>query len=446
MHRFTGRSLRVSDHLGNILEHRRDPFFQRPNLLFQEQLLFRTVEQVSEEIDILLSGSLCRILLIHLVHFDTERGQQLFAAFDPFQNPLKFFHGFLVMGCASSLLFLPGHMNRVTRALSRRKALMAINCDHCIGSTLRYLVALMAADYPVILFYKYVAIADPQSFAAEQRTLCSGLGLKGRILIAEEGINGTMAGPRDAIDRYVEALRSDERFADIEIKLSPGDAQTFPKLVIKVRPEIVTLGVGPLAPDLHNHLSPEDWKRTLEEEPDVVVVDVRNRYESVAGKFENAIACDIENFRDLPAYVDQLAEFKDHKVLMYCTGGIRCEKASALFRSKGFTNVFQLHGGIAKYQEQFGNEHWLGECFVFDQRMTTRVEDGLKQIGQCAHTGRPTGRFVNCLHDLCHTLFLLAEETERENPETRLCRDCLASGLTVATADYKGSPARGVSS
>lgn len=300
----------------------------------------------------------------------------------------------------------------------------------------------MAADYPVILFYKYAAIADPHTFAASHRALCTELGLKGRVLIADEGINGTLAGPRDAVEQYVAALRTDERFTDIEIKLSQGDAETFPKLVIKVRPEIVTLGAGPLAPDLHNHLTPEDWKRTLETEPDVVVLDVRNRYESASGKFENAVACDIEYFRELPAYIDQLADLKNRKVLMYCTGGIRCEKASALFRSKGFTNVFQLHGGIAKYQEQFGNEHWLGECFVFDQRMTTRVDDGLKPIGQCAHSAASTSRIVNCLHDPCHVLFMLAEETERANPDTRLCPACLSSGLTSNTADYKGSPAR----
>jgi UPF0176 protein len=184
----------------------------------------------------------------------------------------------------------------------------------------------------------------------------------------------------------------------------------------------------------------------LEEDPDIVVVDVRNRYESAAGKFSNAIACDIEHFRELPDYVEQLAELKNRKVLMYCTGGIRCEKASALFRSKGFSNVFQLHGGIVTYQEQFGNEHWLGECFVFDRRMTVRVDQALVPIGKCAHTGRATNRFINCLHDPCHVLFLLAEETERENTDTRLCPQCLASGLTSATADYKGSPVRATTS
>jgi UPF0176 protein len=302
----------------------------------------------------------------------------------------------------------------------------------------------MPAEFPVILFYKYVAIADPAALVAAQRELCATLGLKGRVLIASEGINGTLAGPRAAVERYVAALRADERFADIEMKTSAGDADTFPRLMIKVRPEIVTLGAEvPLTPDQDNHLSPEEWKRTLEEEPDVVVLDVRNRYESSAGKFTNAIACDIEHFRELPAYVERLDELKERKVLMYCTGGIRCEKASALLRSKGFTKVFQLHGGIVTYQEQFGNEHWLGECFVFDQRMTVRGEETAVPIGRCAHTGRTTNRFANCLHDPCHVLFLLAEETERENADTRLCPQCLATGLTSSTADYKGSPARG---
>jgi UPF0176 protein len=262
-------------------------------------------------------------------------------------------------------------------------------------------------------------------------------------LIASEGVNGTLAGPRDGIEAYVAALRADERFSDIEIKTSGGDEHTFPKLVVKLRPEIVTLGAGiPLVPETGNHLSPEEWKRTIEQEPDVVVLDVRNRYESQLGKFENATTCEIEHFRELPAYVDRLSELKDRKVLIYCTGGIRCEKASALLRSKGFSNIFQLHGGIVSYQEKFGNEHWLGECFVFDQRMAVPVNANLVPIGTCAHTGRTTNRFVNCLHDPCHTLFLLAPETEEENGETRLCPKCLQAGLTSATADYKGSPAR----
>ena len=300
----------------------------------------------------------------------------------------------------------------------------------------------MSEIHPVILFYKYIAIAVPEEFAAAQRALCTALGLKGRLLIAAEGINGTLAGPSADVDRYVADLRADARFADIGIKVTPGDEKTFPKLAIKVRSEIVALNAGPdLTPDHDNQLSPAEWKKRMEEDPDAVVVDVRNRYESEAGKFTDAVACDIENFRELPDYMDKLEGLKDRTVLMYCTGGIRCEKASALFRSRGFKSVYQLHGGIMTYQQEFGNEHWLGECFVFDQRMTVRVEDGLTQIGRCAHTDRPTSRFVNCLHDPCHQLFILATEAESEKPDRRLCPACLARGLTSETAEYKRSPA-----
>ena len=291
-------------------------------------------------------------------------------------------------------------------------------------------------SWPVILFYKYFAIADPAQFATDQRELCIRLGLKGRILIATEGINGTLAGPVDAVNDYVRALHADARFADVQIKVSHGDAQTFPKLTVKVRPEIVTLGAGPLVPEQHNQLSPAEWKRMMEEDPDVVLLDIRNSFESAAGRFEGAVVCDIEHFRELPDYVPKLEPLKSKKVLMYCTGGIRCEKASALLRSRGFDNLFQLHGGIVTYQEQFGNERWQGECFVFDQRMTVRVEEGLVPIGQCAHTGRNTSRFVNCLHDPCHRLFLLSEEAEREHRNHLLCPQCLADGLTFETAEY----------
>jgi len=290
--------------------------------------------------------------------------------------------------------------------------------------------------FPVILFYKYIAITDAGTFAEDQRQLCASLELKGRVLIATEGINGTLAGPAEAVERYVSALKADARFADIPIKVSTGDAGTFPKLVVKVRSEIVTLHAGAITPDKDNQLSPADWKRMLEENPDAVALDIRNRFESDAGKFENAVVCDIEHFRELPQYVDRLEGLKDKTVLMYCTGGIRCEKASALFRGKGFKNVFQLHGGIAAYQEQFGNEHWQGECFVFDQRMTVRVEEGLVQIGRCAHSGRATSRFVNCLHDPCHKLFLLSAEAESENRDHLLCPECLAAGISFATAEY----------
>lgn len=297
----------------------------------------------------------------------------------------------------------------------------------------------MTEPFPVVLFYKYVEIADLAAFATAQRELCVELGLKGRVLIATEGINGTLAGPCAAIGRYMEALKHDARFSDITFKISAGDAGTFPKLVVKVRKEIVTLNAGEVAPDCDNLLTPAAWKERMENDPNAVLLDVRNRYETDAGRFENAIVCQIEHFRELPGYVEQLEPLKGKHILMYCTGGVRCEKASALLRQRGFQNIHQLQGGIVSYQEQFGNEHWLGECFVFDQRMTVKVEQGLQQIGRCAHTGDTTSRFVNCLHDPCHKLFLVSESAERANPDFRLCPECLATGLTSETADYRQS-------
>src|SRR4051812_26205264 len=294
----------------------------------------------------------------------------------------------------------------------------------------------MPEAFPVILFYKYVSIADPTVFAAEQRNLCTKLSLKGRILIAEEGINGTVAGPAAAINEYMFALRSDARFADVAFKTSGGDGATFPRLVVKVRREIVALNAPEIQPEQDNQLEPAEWKRTMEEDPNAVLLDVRNRFEADAGRFKDAVVCDIAHFRELPDYVARLDHLKEKTVLMYCTGGIRCEKASALLRSRGFTSVYQLHGGIVSYQEQFGNEHWQGECFVFDQRMTVRVEEGLVPIGRCAHTDRPTTRFVNCLHDPCHRLFLLSEEAEQENKDFLVCPECFSSGLGYATAVY----------
>lgn len=301
--------------------------------------------------------------------------------------------------------------------------------------------SVMSEVYPVILFYKFIAIADPEGLAAEHRALCQALELKGRYLIASEGVNGTIAGKRERVDRFVSVLRDDPRFADIEIKVSDGDASTFRKLILKVRPEIVTLKAGAdLSTDQDNHLSPAEWKSMIEQDPDVVLVDVRNAYEAAAGRFKDAVICDIEQFRQLPDYVGRLEHLKKKKVLMYCTGGIRCEKASALFRSRGFEQVFQLHGGIMTYQREFGNEHWLGECFVFDPRMTVKVERDLVQIGRCEHSGRPTARFVNCLHDPCHRLFMLSEESESENADHRLCPECLRTGLSAHTAEYVRTP------
>ena len=176
----------------------------------------------------------------------------------------------------------------------------------------------------------------------------------------------------------------------------------------------------------------------------MVLFDVRNRYESDVGRFKGAITPQIENFRDLPAALGQYEHLKDKTVLMYCTGGIRCEKASVLFRDAGFKRVFQLQGGIVTYGEQCGDAHWEGDCFVFDSRMTIPVGSSEQKLplGRCVHSGVPTRNVVNCLHDLCHKMILVAPEAIERDPNHRLCKECLDRGLTWETADYRESPAR----
>jgi len=304
----------------------------------------------------------------------------------------------------------------------------------------------MPSPVRVLLYYKYVRLAAPDAFAREHRALCQSLGLLGRVLLGSEGINGTLAGTPEATVAYEAALRSRAEFSDIEFKISFAETMPFRRLELKVRREIVTLGAGEeLDPtrDTAPHLTPAEWKRMIEEE-DVVLFDVRNRYETEVGRFKGAITPPIENFRELPQVLPQYQDLKDKTVLMYCTGGIRCEKASALFRSAGFKRVFQLQGGIVTYGEQIGDEHWEGDCFVFDERMMVPVGNSAQRppVGRCAHTGVPTRNVVNCLHDPCHKMVLVAPEAIEQDPDSRLCPECRKSGLTSATADYVGSPAR----
>ena len=187
----------------------------------------------------------------------------------------------------------------------------------------------------VLLYYYFVEIDDPEKLASQQRFLCQKHALKGRILIAPEGINGTIAGSKEATQAYQEAMHSDPRFESMEFKISQHDGMPFQKLMVKTRPEIVTLAAEmPLdtEQDGGTHLSTEEWKRMIEEDEDVVLFDTRNRYESDIGRFKGAVCPNTEHFRDLPEVLPNYDQYKDKKFLMYCTGGIRCEKATVLFK------------------------------------------------------------------------------------------------------------------
>lgn len=282
----------------------------------------------------------------------------------------------------------------------------------------------------VLLYYKFTPISDPAAFCQDHRTFLRELGVRGRIYISKEGINGTVAGTPEQMDAYKTYVRGLQGFHDIDFKSEMAGFIPFAKLICKVREEIVALHAGDLDPaNGGRYLSPREWRQTLESEQDVVVIDVRNNYESRIGHFKGAIQPDVENFYDFPGWLEQAEKEipKDRKVLMYCTGGIRCEKFSVLMKQKGWEDVNQLHGGILTYAREEGGKHFLGKCFVFDDRMAVPIDpDAQDPLGLCEITGQPTDTYLNCANMECNRLFLCTPEGG-EQMEGCCSEDCRAS-------------------
>ncbi len=276
----------------------------------------------------------------------------------------------------------------------------------------------MSYPFRVILYYNFSPIADPQEWVDGHREFCRRLGLKGRVYISEEGINGTLAGIPDRIEAYKKELRSREGFRDTEFKEDPCDVVPFARLSVKRRPEIVTLRVDEkLDPntDGGTRLRPGEWRRVMESGEEYVMIDVRNNYESRIGHFDGALTPDVENFYDFPKWLDSAGIDKDKKVLMYCTGGIRCEKFSVLMKRKGYRDVNQLHGGILNYAREEGGRHFRGKCFVFDDRLVVPVNpDDEEPVSHCEITGEPCDMYINCANMECNRLFICSEEGARQ--------------------------------
>lgn len=263
-----------------------------------------------------------------------------------------------------------------------------------------------------VSFYKYVIIEDPQGLRDKLFLEWSSLGVFGRIYIAREGINAQMSVPNANWDSFKNALYSDSRFANVPLKTGvEDDGKSFYKLAVKVRAKIVADGLNDDAFDVTNvgkHLTAKEFNQAMED-PDAIVVDMRNHYESEVGHFENAICPDADTFREeLPAVLDMLKDKKEKKLLLYCTGGIRCEKASAYFKHHGFADVNQLYGGIIEYAKQIKEEglssKFKGKNFVFDERVGERISDEV--ISVCHQCGSSCDTHVNCANDDCHLLFI----------------------------------------
>lgn len=279
----------------------------------------------------------------------------------------------------------------------------------------------------VLLYYLYTSIEDPETFAAEHLAACKEIGLKGRILVSNEGINGTCSGTIEQTEAYMEMVKNDPRFADIVFKIDAAEGHAFKKMHVRAKNEIVHLG---LEEDINPHeltgtyLEPAEFYKRMQDQ-DTIVLDARNDYEYDLGHFRGAIRPDVENFRDLPKWVEENREmFEGKKILTYCTGGIRCEKFSGWLKREGFEDVAQLHGGIATYGKdpEVKGQLWDGQMYVFDERIAVPVNQVEHVVvGKDHFTGEPCERYVNCANPECNKKILASEENEHKY--MRSCSD-----------------------
>jgi UPF0176 protein len=272
----------------------------------------------------------------------------------------------------------------------------------------------------ILLYYIFRPLSDPHAISLWQRKLCESLNLRGRILISEHGINGTVGGEIEHLLSYIKHNKEYPPFKEIDYKWSEGTREDFPRLKVKARSEIVGFGIpNELKVDSQGvigggqHLSPTELHDLVEVRGDqVAFFDGRNAFESRIGRFKGAIVPDTNTTHDFIAEIDsgKYDHLKSKAVVTYCTGGIRCEILSSAMKSRGFEEVYQLDGGIVKYGEAFGNKGlWEGSLYVFDRRMAVDFEPNVAPIGQCAYCDGFTKDFYNCSSDWCREMTLVCD-------------------------------------
>lgn len=270
--------------------------------------------------------------------------------------------------------------------------------------------------YSVLLYYTYSPIENVVEYRDIHHQYCIDNNLLGRVIIAPEGLNGTISGLIEDCEKYMVWVKSDPRFVTVDFKVENHPAHAFTKLYVRIKKEIVhsELPVNPLE-RTGKHLEPNEFKEIIKNDPNVVLVDMRSNYEHSVGKFKGAITFDMENLRELPDHMNEIEHLKDKKVITYCTGGIKCEKASAYLLSQGFTDVYQLHGGIIKYGLEEGGENFDGKCYVFDNRLTTEVNKiNPEVISKCHVCGTISDRMVNCANPDCNEHVPICEKCGHE--------------------------------
>jgi len=294
----------------------------------------------------------------------------------------------------------------------------------------------------ILLYYKFTPIKDPDAVRLWQKTLADSLNLKGRLIISPHGLNGTVGGEMDDLKSYIKETKQFAGFKDIVFKWSDGGRENFPRLSVKVRPEIVAFDAADeLRVDEHGvigggvHLKPAQLNKLVEERDDVVFFDGRNAHEAAIGKFKNAVVPDTHTSRDFIKELEsgKYDDLKDKPIVTYCTGGIRCEILSSLMVNRGFKEVYQIDGGIVKYGEAFGDDGlWEGSLRVFDDRMTVDFSDHAAVIGECSHCKGQTNNYENCAFANCNDLVLICLHC-KQNPDllyhTEDCRQQAAKLL-----------------
>lgn len=265
-------------------------------------------------------------------------------------------------------------------------------------------------QYSVLAYYVLKPVIDPEREVKSHKDFLKSLDSKGRIYISEEGINAQLSlADRDVLT-YLSYLEEHPIFREAEVKVQNWHEHAFAKLTVKYRKQLVALDQKVDFEKRGEYLTPKEWSSMLDKRgEDTLLIDVRNQYESKIGYFEGALVPDLETFREFPEYAKQLAESHDPgktKVMMYCTGGIRCEYYSALMKKIGFQNVFHLKGGVIQYGQEEGSKHWRGKLFVFDDRLTVPIsQDNTETIGKCQFCEALSDTYYNCANMDCNTLF-----------------------------------------
>lgn len=289
----------------------------------------------------------------------------------------------------------------------------------------------MDKPYCVLAFYHFVSIADPHEEVAQHQAFLSQRDATSRIYISEQGINGQMSAHENDAKVYMEWMHSRPEFQGVDFKIHRYHEHVFPRLTVKYRKHLVAFDEEVNMGERGEYATPEQWKEMLAADDGHVLLDVRNDYEWQLGHFEGAHLPSCETFRDFDAYAEELKTKVDPKkqpVMMYCTGGIRCELYSSILKKRGFEKIYQLKGGVIGYGLNVGSDHWLGKLFVFDDRLSVPISDQeTAVVGKCHHCGTACEAYYNCANMDCNRLYIC-------------CKNCLEQFSGCCQESCKEAP------